>query len=410
MEAPIYPDIKKAPIQFKNSGKHWTVDVGQTLLDTEANTQIIEDAVLAVSYRDNIDRYGQSSYQEKIAVFRPPLQNYYEDFGPLNRLPTKIHAITPYMTPGTAFDDNSTFSAMNNDVQEVHRYITDKITTPAWRNTYFMPMETLPDTSVLPDLVTTLPTRSVSAGVNTVAHIDAPANHGNLTEKSINIHKPQVSVHSNITPHFGYSLYDQTSSDVILHETGPTTSAHAGYSIPYASQIETRLDELELDKTLPSRSVTSGVQSQYTTQGRSDMEGTTLSKTLPTHSTSAGFTPLSMFDGETHLDEMVFDPHIETKLQIHNPGSETGFQTRVDSYTSPDDYLKKRENPNVSVVARPSFGYQSSNSGKKIHFQQKLQPIKSYTSGLNQGTIHRAGVEEKKIGGRFFANKKSPVY
>lgn len=407
MEAPIYPDIKKGPIEFKNSGKHWTVDVGQTLLDTEPHTQLIEDAVLAVSYRDNIDRYGQSSYQEKIAVFRPPLQNYYEDFGPLNRLPTKIHAITPYMTPGTAFDDNTTFSSMNNDIQEVHRYITDKVTTPAWRNTYFMPMETLPDTSVLPDLVTTLPTRSVTSGHNVIAHIDAPRNN----EKLSDVQKPQVSVHSNITPQFGYSLYDQTSSDVILHETGPTTSAHSGYNIPYASKIETRLDELELDKTLPSRSVAAGVTSQYTSQGRSRVEDTVLSKTLPQHSSSAGFTPVSMFDGETHLDELYFDPRIETKLQIHNPGSETGFQTRVDSYTSPDDYLKKRENPNVSVVARPSFGYQdTSNSAKTIHFQQKLQPIKSYSSGLNQGTIHRTGVEEKKVGGRFFANKKTPVY
>src|SRR6476659_9646204 len=94
MQAPIYPDIKKGPIEFKNSGKHWTVDVGQTLIDTESNTQLLGDSVLAVSYRDNIDKYGQSSYQEKITVFRPPLQNYYEDFGPLTRLPTKIHAIT----------------------------------------------------------------------------------------------------------------------------------------------------------------------------------------------------------------------------------------------------------------------------------------------------------------------------
>lgn len=405
MDAPIYPDIKKGPIQFKNSGKHWTVDVGQTLLDTEPHTQLIEDAVLAVSYRDNIDRYGQSSYQEKITVFRPPLQNYYEDFGPLNRLPTKIHAITPYMTPGTAFDDNSTFSSMNNDIQEVHRFITDKVTTPAWRNTYFMPMETLPDTSVLPDLVTTLPTRSVYAGHNTIAHIDAPR-----TLKMSDIQKPQVSVHASTVVPYGSALYDQTSSDVILHETTPLTSAHSGYSVPYTQQISTRLDEMELNKTLPSRSVTSGVQSQYTQQGRSSTEDTVLSKTLPTHSSSAGFTPLTLFDGESRLDEMQLESRIETKLNIQNPGSETGYQTRVESYTSPDDYIKKRENPNVSVVARPSFGYQSPNSAKPIPFQQKLQPIKSYSSGLNQGTIHRSGVEETKVGGRFFANKRAPVY
>ncbi len=407
MEAPIYPDIKKGPIQFKNSGKHWTVDVGQTLLDTEPNTQLLGDAVLAVSYRDNIDRYGQSSYQEKIAVFRPPLQNYYEDFGPLNRLPTKIHAITPYMTPGTAFDDNNTFTAMNNDVQEVHRFITDKVTTPSWRNTFFMPMETLPDTSILPDLVTTLPTRSITSGQNVIAHIDAPHEYTPST-----VQKPQVSAHANITPQYGYSLYEQSSSDVILQDTSPITSAHSGYNIPYTSQVETRLDEIELNKTLPSRSVTSGVQSQYTAKNRSNIEDIELSRTLPSHSSSAGFISTSLFNGETHLDELEFDPRIETRLNITNPGSEdNGYKNQVESYTSPDDYMKKRSNPNVSVVARPAFGYQdTSNSAKKIPFQQKLQPIKSYDSGLNQGTIHRSGVEEKKVGGRFFANKRAPVY
>jgi hypothetical protein len=409
MEAPIYPDIKKGPIQFKNSGKHWTVDVGQTLLDTEPNTQLLGDAVLAVSYRDNIDRYGQSSYQEKIAVFRPPLQNYYEDFGPLNRLPTKIHAITPYMTPGTAFDDNTTFSAMNNDVQEVHRFITDKITTPAWHNSYYMPMETLPDTSVLPDLVTTLPTRSVTSGQNVIARIDAPHE-----QKISAVQKPQVSAHAGVSmpPQYGYSLYEQSSSDVILQDTSPLTSAHSGYNIPYASHITTRLDEMELNRTLPLRSVTSGVQSQYNAINKSSIEDIELSRTLPSHSSSAGFISTSLFDGKTHLDELEFDPRIETRLNIANPGSEdNGYKTQIESYTSPDDYMKKRSNPNVSVVARSSFGYQdTSNSAKKIPFQQKLQPIKSYDSGLNQGTIHRSGVESQNVNGRFFANKRAPVY
>lgn len=407
MQAPIYPDIKKGPIEFKNSGKYWTVDVGQTLIDTESNTQLIEDAVLARSYRDNIDRYGQSSYQEKIAVFRPPLQNYYEDFGSLTRLPTKIHAITPYINPGTAFDDNSTFSSMNNDVQEVTRYITDKITTPAWRNTYFMPMETLPDTSILPDLVTNIPTYSLSAGSNVSVNIDAPRE-----EKLSTVQKPQVSVHSNTSIPYGSALYDQTSTDVILQDTSPMVSGHSGYVTPYTSHIETHLDELELNKTLPTRSVTSGVQSSYTTNGRNSLEDTRLSKTLPTTSVSAGYTPVTLFNGETHLDEMILESHITTKLNVHNKGSEDGYQTRIDSYTSPDDYLKLRENPKVAIATRPVFGYQDNRNiaSKKVHFQSKIQPVKSYDSGLNSGTIHRSGVESKSVNGRYFANKRTAVY
>jgi hypothetical protein len=407
MEAPIYPDIKKGPIQFKNSGKHWTVDVGQTLIDTEPNTQLIEDAVLAVSYRDNIDRYGQSSYQEKITVFRPPLQNHYEDFESLTRLPTKLHPITPYMIPGTAFDDNNTFTSMNNDIQEVHRYITDKVTTPAWRNTYFMPMETLPDTSVLPDLVTNIPSYSIMTTPTTNVQIDAPR-----VQKLSEVQKPQVSAYSNAVTPFGYALYDQTATDVILHETTPVTSAHSGYSIPYASQIETRLDELELNKTLPTYSTSSGMTSAYNAHARSSVEDTVLSKTLPQYSVSAGHTPITLFDGETRLDELEFQPHITTKMNIHNPGSEDGYQTRLESYIPVDDHIKKRENPVVSVVARPSFGYQDNSNSltKQTHVQQKLQPLKTYGNGLNAGTIHRSGIEEKKVGGRFFANKRTPVY
>src|SRR5579863_1243418 len=115
MQAPIYPDIKQAPPEFKWSKRYWTVDVGQTLLDTESNTQLREDAILARSYRDNIDRYGQSSHKEVITVFRPPLQTYYEDYGPLNRLPTKVHAIVPHVNPGTVTDSGGTTAyAVNN--------------------------------------------------------------------------------------------------------------------------------------------------------------------------------------------------------------------------------------------------------------------------------------------------------
>src|SRR5580698_2535112 len=108
MEAPIYPSISKSYPSFKSSGKHWTVDTGSTIIATEANTQIFDGAILAKSYRDNIDGYGQSSHQEKITVFRPPLQLPYEDFGPLNRLPTKVNAIVPRINPGTTNDAGGT--------------------------------------------------------------------------------------------------------------------------------------------------------------------------------------------------------------------------------------------------------------------------------------------------------------
>jgi len=409
MQAPIYPDIRQGPIQFKNSGKFWQVDVGQTLLDTEPNTQIIEDAVLAKSYRDNIDKYGQTSYQEKITVFRPPLQSAYEDFGPLNRLPTKIKAITPYINPGTVTDGSGTtsFAAYNQTIQEVDRFITDKVTTPSWRNTYHMPMESTLDTSILPDLVTSLPSHSTSSGYFSNVRLDAPKE-----VKSSEVQKVETSAHSGYSSMYNTSLNDQTSSFINLHENTPQTSAHSGFNTHYGSNIETRLDELELDNNLPLRSVHSGVQSNYTVDGDNRMREMVLNHNLPSVSVSSGYTPTTMFDGETRLDELHFDHALTTKMRVNNPGSETGYQTRVDSYTSPDDYIKMRENPKVAVMARPTFGYQDNENiaSKKIQVQRKLEPIKSYGSGLNSGTIHTQGIENQKVGGRFFANKKTAVY
>ena len=104
MEAPIAPILNSESRTFNRAGRFWNVDVGQTLIDTEGSTFLLGDSILSKSYRDNIDKYGQSSHQEKIAVFRPPLQNSYEDFGRLNRLPTKLRAITPRVNPGTVSD------------------------------------------------------------------------------------------------------------------------------------------------------------------------------------------------------------------------------------------------------------------------------------------------------------------
>jgi len=409
MQNPIYPDIRKGPIQFKNSGKYWKVDVGQTLLDTEPNTQIIEDAILAKSYRDNIDKYGQSSYQEKITVFRPPLQNAYEDFGPLNRLPTKLHAITPYINPGTVTDGSGTtaFAAYNQTIQDVSRFIADKITTPSWRNTYHMPMESAIDTSILPDLVTTIPSYSVSSGYVSNVNIDAPK-QVRLSE----VQKVETSAHSGYSPNYNTSLNDQTSSLLNLHETIPQTSAHSGFKAPYTTNVETRLDELEFNTTLPSRSVSSGMHSDYTVDGDNRMGDIVLSNNLPSVSMSAGYTPVTMFDGETRLDELHFDHALTTKFKINNPGSEYGYQTRVESYTSPDDHIKLKENPKVAVLARQTFVYKSNENitSNKINVQRKLEPVKSYNSGLNSGTIHTSGVETQKVGGRYFGNRKTSAY
>ena len=66
LSSPIYPDIKQQIQNFKSAGRFWNVDVGQTLIDTEGSTFLLGDSILSKSYRDNIDKYGQSSHQKRL--------------------------------------------------------------------------------------------------------------------------------------------------------------------------------------------------------------------------------------------------------------------------------------------------------------------------------------------------------
>jgi hypothetical protein len=404
MEAPIYPDIKKSPALFKNSGKFWQVDANQTILDgSQSNTQMYGDAILARSYRDNIDRYGQSSYQEKIEVVRMPLQNAYEDYGPLNRLPTKIHAIRPHINPTTVNDSGGTsaYSANVTTLQNVDDHITDKLEAMQWRDTYFMPMDNPIDTSILPDLVMNLPTYSTSSGYSPLVYIDAPRE-----VKISEVNKPTITAHPGTNVRMTTALTDQTTSKIHLRDTNPRVAAHSGQNVYYIKNVDTRLDELELQNNLPHRSVGSGVQSSIMIDGRSGLENLTLEHNLPETSISAGYNSGVTIDGQTRLDELELDYIPTTKLNVINPGSESGYQTKVEFYT-PEDHLKIRENPKVQIMARPSFTYQD-NSGtmtKEIHVRRKLEPAKSYGTGLNQGTILRAGVEQPKVNTRYFGSK-----
>ena len=111
IENPVYPDIKKGPPRFVWSRKYWQVDPGATMRDTEPITQFIEPAVLAQSRDYNKTVYGQSSHKDIVnAAFRPPLLDYYEDIGPLNRIPATTKAIIPHINPSTAGHGGGTSS------------------------------------------------------------------------------------------------------------------------------------------------------------------------------------------------------------------------------------------------------------------------------------------------------------
>lgn len=378
IQSPVYADIRQAPPEFKWSKKHWDVDVGKVMMETEANTHLYDDAILARSYRDNIDKYGQSSHQEKITVFRPPLQNTYEDHGPLNRLPVKLHAITPHINPGTTNSSGGTSGYAENNMvqQEVSRYITDQIDHESWRQTYYMPIDTSLQNAVLPDLVINMPSYSTSAGYEPIHKINAP------------------------------NLMD---GQIIEHHNLPTISAHSGYTTSHTPGSRVggnhQLENLQLTSTKPSYSVSSGVSHFAKIDGEHQLNNMVLINNLPTTSVSSGYKAIHTIDGEHRLSELEFKSHINSKLSINNPGSDEGYQTRVDSYTSPDNYIKLKENPKVAVAAHQSFDYRNVNNMVTPQFRSKLEPAKSYGNGLNSGTIRTAGVQPAPVSSRYIRNK-----
>lgn len=408
LEAPIYPDIKQALPEFKWSRKYWTVDVGATLMSLESNTQLIEDAVLAKSYRENIDKYGQSSHQEKITVFRPPLQNYYEDYGPLNRLPVKIHAIEARINPGTASDSGGTvaYQVNNSQQQEVSRFITDRINKETWRNTYYLPFEHAPDNAILPDLEMKLPSTSLYSGYSSGITINAPTPDYELED--IN---PRLSMHSGVECGYKEKLTQQAKNIENFELINPSVSVSAGYRSTFTVDGDTRLDDMELDKTLPNRSVSSGVNSQYTIDGetRVDYE---LERNLPITPISSGYSPITTFDGITRFDDIQLQSFLQPLFGVRNPGSEDGYKTDVNdenfNFVAIGDHMKQRENPKVPIAAHKTFDYIAAENmhSEKVFFRNKIEPVKSYSAPLNRGTIKTSGLDVPTVGGHFLRGQK----
>lgn len=388
LETPIYPDIKKTIPRFQWSGKHWNVDTAKVMLEQEGNEQLLADSILAQNRDYGRDQYGHSSYQEKITVFRPPLISAYEDNMPLNRLPTKIYAIQPRINPGTAHGQGgSAYEANNSSVPEISKYITDRIATNQWRETFFAPMSGPEDgNTVQPDLVYTIPQHAVSSGYTTQVTKDA---YDPRSDYVSDIEKLTTSASAGYTSNYDMPLSQQTTSSLPggeLLSNVPEYSTSAGYSAPYTVN-GTIIENFELERKTPNYSMSSGYAAPFSVDGEMNTEYELQRKT-PATPVSSGYTSANTVNGETRLDELVFSSKLSAPNVVANPGSETGFQTRLDSYTSPEQHMKLRENPKVSASAQHNSEYRELNSmTKNFHVRTKTEPVKFYGHGLDKGTI-----------------------
>lgn len=364
LENPVFPDIRRGPPQFVSSGKHWKVDAGAVLRDTEDFTQLSEPAILSQSRSYNQTIYGQTSHKEIVnAEFRPPLQSYYEDVGPLNRVPATIKAIVPRINPGTA--DAGGYQSKNERTSEIYSALTDRVKVSGiGRRSFYMPIDKPEDNSILPDLEIKLPLASVHAGFNSSFKAQQEQTLPDLQDVN-----PSYSTSA------GFNSSATINSETLLPEleySRPTYSASAGI------ESYTRLDAEslipELDRINPAYSTSAGFNSSATIDSETLIPE--LDRINPAYSTSAGFNSSATVDAETLLPELYSKNDI-TPLSVINPGSETGYKQTASIYSSIEENIRQNK-PDVAYYIPPESNIRANNGEYRPHYKEKLQPLKSY--------------------------------
>ena len=442
---PVYPDIKKGPPRFVWSRKHWDVDVGATMMDTEPFTQLVEPAILAQSRSYNKTVYGQSSHRDIVnAEFRPPLMSYYEDIGPLNRVPATINPIIPRINPGSAGHGAGTsgYTSKNERISDIEGALTDRIKAGEWRPTFYAPMDIPIDNSVLPDLEAKIPSVSVHSGwnypsYNTQEHRSIDLGNEKLQaipiktghSSGVNIdgprelekyqaydNRPTYSAGSGVNTPMELNTPLPVETFELFHNR-PQFSADAGMNTP--AQINAETPTVELFHNQPQVSADAGMNTPA--QINSETPTVELFHNRPQVSAGAGTNTLFQINAETPTVEL-FEKLGETPINVLNPGSETGYTTEASIYSNKDEYIQENRPSYSYVVPQEEPIYRSRNEEThKPHFREKLQPLKSYGKvAQSSGAIPKAGVEmyrealRENIGGRkpnrYEVNKKKTQY
>uniref|UniRef100_A0A6C0JPL6 Uncharacterized protein n=1 Tax=viral metagenome TaxID=1070528 RepID=A0A6C0JPL6_9ZZZZ len=97
IEGPIYPDIKKEILQFRDAKKHWKVDIGDSLKESEKYPLFVNGIIEYQSRNRNQTMYGQSSHKSYVnEEVRLPLISPW-DLLPISRRPRL--PVTPRVNP-----------------------------------------------------------------------------------------------------------------------------------------------------------------------------------------------------------------------------------------------------------------------------------------------------------------------
>jgi hypothetical protein len=356
LETPVYPDLKKDSLRFQWSGKSWKVDEGKQLMQTEAHSQFSEPAVLVQSRSYNQQIYGQSSSKDVVNKHvRLPMLNQ-DDLLPLSRQPRYL--TVPRLNPSTAGHvDGSSYAAKNERNNDIDKHISDRVHDNNIRPTFFAPIEMPIDNSVLPDLETKLPQRSITTGFNTPFTLDAP-NFGKI--------RPGVTALE----------YEKLQS-----------SRDPGLNIPFYVDGPRQAEHFELYDTRPQISALAGVEMPVTVFSRGDLPD--LPERVPVIPITAGI------NTGVYIDQRGDDPNYEYKSPSisASSGIESNYRTRTDNQTSTDILLPKKISAGHTVLnPAPVDGYSADNHALPSHNIKQSASTRENFSYMNPsdytGNIH----------------------
>ena len=326
-ESPVFPNITAALPQFKWSKKHWQVEPGRVLLETDNIPQTFDNGVLYQNYNYNTQyAYGKFPTYDVVVndSFRPPPIDR-DDVLPLSRIPRPL--IIPHLNPGTAFPSGgSSFVQQNMSLSGVEKYISDRVKEGEARPTFFAPIDMPVDNSVLPDLQTKLPPTSASAGFNF-----GPKRPIELTPVDLKYKQFHPEVIAGVTPiPIDAPSYMQ---DLELDYNNPQISAAAGVNTratPGLTPVN-----FDLDYNNPQISATAGIR---------------------THS-QPGLTPVN------------FD------LEYNNPqiSATAGIRTHSQPGLTPVNFDLGYNNPQISATAGINTRTQPGLTPIDYDFEQKLE-------------------------------------
>ena len=425
-EGPVYPDIKKGPPRFVWTKKHWKVDTGRTMAEIEHIPQLMENNILYQSYDYNSQHaYGKfPSYDVFTNLeFRPPLIDR-EDVMPLSRIPRPVVGMR--INPGSAHPSgNSAFSDSNMHITGIEKNISDRVKAGEVRPTFFAPIEMPTDNSILPDLETTLPPTSSSAGFRFLS-VGIPDNSELRTTAQCRGYKQfHPSVVADVTP-IPMDAPD-ARENLILDYNGPQISASSGNAMPFASGV-TPID-MDLQYTKPQISGHSGASTRinigqtpidldlnynrpqisgYSGRSTTLTPGLTpinfdLDYNLPQVSAHSGQVGLSKaVEGFTPVDIM-----LSSKLEGSQPASAVPKMTQI--YDGNAGYQESNmkigdSRPQYSYIVPSNTRYQAEDHTHQPHFKSKAASIGTFTPqnpGIPQNYIPRAGVSTPQTKMRF---------